>query len=127
MYEWYQTLKSPAFAPPGQIFTPVWVLLYCMIFSSLLLFASSKRTGKTVGYVFFAVQMVLNLLWSPVFFLFRNIAAALVVVILLDVFVLLTIKEFYPKSKTAAFLLLPYFVWILFATYLNFGYLILNK
>jgi len=126
MYEWYQKLNQPPLAPPTQVFTPVWGILYVMIFISFILFVRSKKPNKTAGYLFFSAQIIFNLLWSPVFFFYRNIPCALAVVILLDIFVLLTIKEFSQKTKWAAILLAPYFVWILFATYLNFGYMLLN-
>ena len=126
MYEWYKTLNSPPFAPPANIFAPVWLILYVMIFASVISFALSGNKDKKRGYIYFALQIILNLLWSPVFFFYKSIEGAFVVVILLDIFVFLTIKEFAQKTKWAAILLAPYFVWILFATYLNFGYMLLN-
>ena len=126
MYEWYKTLNSPPFAPPADIFAPVWTLLYTMIFISFILFVCSNKPNKKAGYACFMIQIILNLLWSPVFFFYKSIEGAFVVVVLLDIFVFLTIKEFFQKTKWAALLLAPYFVWILFATYLNFGYMLLN-
>lgn len=124
---WYQTLNRPFLSPPAWIFAPVWTLLYIIIFISLIFYAKSYNTGdKKWGYILFLLQMLVNFAWTPVFFGLKNIAFALAIVILLDTLVLFNIIEFYKKSKTAGFLLIPYFIWVLFATYLNFGYLILN-
>ena len=124
---WYQTLNQPPLTPPSWVFPPVWAALYTTIFLSFVLFAV-KRTNKpkTLGYILFFAQMLLNFIWSPIFFKFNNIETALMVIVLLDITVLLTIKEFYNISKKSAYFLTPYFIWILFATYLNLGILILN-
>jgi tryptophan-rich sensory protein len=68
----------------------------------------------------------LNLAWTPVFFGLKNILAGVVLIVLIDIFTLLTIYKFYFVSKTAAFLLIPYFIWLLYATYLTLGYFVLN-
>jgi tryptophan-rich sensory protein len=81
---------------------------------------------KTFGYVVFAIQLILNLAWSPVFFLMQNIPLALAIVLLLDMAIMLTILEFYSVSKISGLILIPYFIWSLFATYLTLGYLVLN-
>jgi tryptophan-rich sensory protein len=106
----------------------VWTILYILIFISLALFIFAKSDfSKRKGYVLFAIQMLLNLLWSPVFFLMQNIGLALFIIILLDIFVLLTAKNFYKISKPAGILLFPYLLWISFATYLNIAYFVLNN
>ena len=123
---WFDTLIKPPFNPPAWIFTPVWIILYGMIFVSLLLYTIKPARNKMRGYIYFIIQMVLNLAWSPVFFLLHNITLALIIIILMDLFVILTIKRFYTVSKFAGMMLIPYFLWILFATYLNTAFLILN-
>lgn len=130
---WYYSLTKPALAPPNWLFTPVWSVLYILLLVSLIIYISSKdkyghifNEGKRKGYIYFLIQLILNIIWSPVFFGLKNVGLALIVVILLDIFVYLTIKEFYKFSKLSAILLIPYLIWILFATYLNTGYLILN-
>ena len=124
---WYSTLNQPPLTPPSWIFAPAWTALYTMIFISLILFAV-KKTGesKTFGYVLFFAQMLLNIVWSPVFFTFHKIGLALTVIILLDILVYFNIREFYNVSKKSAYFLIPYLIWLLFATYLNFGIFILN-
>lgn len=124
---WFQSLNRPFLSPPAWIFSPMWTFLYITIFISLVFYAkSNKSQDKKWGYTLFILQMLANFAWSPVFFGLKNIPFALAIIILLDVLVLFNIIEFYKKSKPAGFLLIPYFIWILFATYLNFGYLILN-
>ena len=123
---WYNNLIKPHFAPPNEIFTPVWIVLYILIFVALIFYFLPKKQNKESGYLFFGVQLFLNLVWSPVFFLAKSIAGAFLVIILLDIFVILTILKFYSVKKIAGILLIPYLIWILFATYLNGGYLFLN-
>lgn len=125
--EWYATLNKPLLTPPDWIFSPAWIVLYITIFVSLIIFTTTvTRKGKIKGYVLFILQLLLNILWTPVFFVFKNVGLALVIIILLDVLVYFTIKNFYKVSKQAGIILLPYFVWILYATYLNAGIYFLN-
>ena len=123
---WYYNLTKPPLAPPDWIFPPVWSILYFSMLVALLLYLFKPAQNKKLGYIYFAVQLILNLLWTPAFFYLQNIVLALIVIILLDIFVILTIKSFYKVSKISGLILIPYLIWILFATYLNIGYLILN-
>ena len=124
---WYDLLIKPPLTPPAWIFAPVWAILYIMIFVAFAIYAIKPYSGnKSWGYIVFFIQMLLNLCWSPVFFYFHNIGMALAVIIIMDVFVILNIIEFFKVSKTAGLLLIPYFLWILFAIYLNFGFFIQN-
>lgn len=126
-FSWYQTLNQPPLAPPAWIFSPVWIVLYIIMAISLFLFIRKPSLqSKVWGYVLFATQILLNLAWTPAFFGIKNIGLALIIVILLDILVLFNIIEFSKVSKLAGKLLIPYFLWILFATYLNAGILILN-
>ena len=126
-YSWYQTLNQPFLTPPAWVFAPMWTLLYLTMFVSLIFYAKSYKTcDKTWGYVLFFSQILVNFAWSPIFFGLKNIGLALAVVILLDILVLWNIIIFYKNSKPAGLILIPYFLWILFATYLNFGYFVLN-
>lgn len=123
---WYYNLLKPPLNPPDWIFQPVWAILYFTIFISILLYINKPAENKEIGYVYFTLQLIFNLLWTPAFFYLQNIAFALMIIILLDIFVFLTIKKFYLVSKISGLILIPYFIWVLFATYLNIGYLILN-
>ena len=123
---WYYNLTKPPLAPPEWIFLAVWSILYFSMLVALLLYLFKPAQNKKSGYIYFAVQLILNLLWTPAFFYLQNIILALIVIILLDIFVILTIKSFYKVSKISGLILMPYLLWILFATYLNIGYLVLN-
>ena len=123
---WYYNLTKPPLAPPDWIFPTVWSILYFSMLVALLLYLFKPAQNKKSGYIYFAVQLILNLLWTPAFFYLQNIVLALIVIILLDIFVILTIKSFYKVSKISGLILMPYLLWILFATYLNIGYLVLN-
>ena len=123
---WYYNLTNPPLAPPDWIFPPVWSILYFSMLVALLLYLFKPAQNKKSGYIYFAVQLILNLLWAIVFFYLKNMFLALIVIILLDIFVILTIKSFYKISKISGLILIPYLLWILFATYLNIGYLVLN-
>ena len=123
---WYENLVKPPFASPDWVFFPVWIILYITIFVSLVLYTVKPAYDKTLGYIFFCIQMLLNIIWSPAFFVLKNPLLALFIVILLNISIILTIYRFYKVSKTAAIIMIPYLLWTLFATYLNFGYLVLN-
>lgn len=123
---WYYNLTKPPLAPPDWIFPTVWSILYFSMLVALLLYLFKSAQNKKSGYIYFITQLFLNLLWTPAFFYLQNIVLALIVIILLDIFVILTIKSFYKVSKISCLILIPYLVWILFATYLNIGYLVLN-
>lgn len=124
---WFDSLNRPLLAPPSWIFSPVWITLYAMMFFALLLFIFKKtHHSKRNGFIYFTIQLIFNLLWAPAFFGLHNIGLALAIVLLLDFFVILTIKTFLKISKPAGWLLIPYLIWILFATYLNIGYMVLN-
>ena len=123
---WYYNLTKPPLAPPDWIFPPVWSILYFSMLVALLLYLFKPSQNKKSGYIYFIAQLILNFLWTPTFFYLQNIVLALIVIILLDIFVILTIKSFYKVSKISGVILIPYLIWILFATYLNIGYLVLN-
>ncbi len=124
---WYNSLIKPPFAPNDAIFAPVWTILYIAIIISFIIYFLKKQQNKNLGYVYFLIQLILNFLWVPSFFYLKNIVLAFVVIVFLDIFTFLTLKKFYSVSKIAGLILLPYFLWVIFATYLNLGYLILNK
>ena len=124
---WYDTLNKPAFTPPSSVFAPAWTILYIMIFLSFVIFMMAKTSqDKAIGIWLFFTQLLLNFLWSPVFFYWKNISLSLVIIILLLAFLVLTVISFYKISKLSAFLLIPYLLWICYATYLNYGFMVMN-
>ena len=125
--EWFYTLNKPLLNPPAWLFAPVWTILYIMMGLSLVFLIKNGATrSKQKPVILFIIQLVLNLLWVPTFFGNKNILGGLIIIILLSIFILWTIISFYKHSKIAAGLLIPYFLWVLFATYLNYQYYALN-
>lgn len=125
---WFADLKHPPGRPPNWIFGPVWSALYLMIGTSFALIwhHDPERIGKTRATYFFSAQLLLNLLWTPAFFGIHQITLALIIIILMWCSIALTILEFRKLSPLAAKLLIPYLLWVSFATYLNAGYAWLN-
>ena len=125
--EWFDSLNKPYLNPPDWVFMPVWSILYAMIILSLFLFLKGGLyKGKRLPLFFFIAQILLNFSWTPVFFGLQNIFAAFLIIFLMYIFIILTIITFYKYSKISALLLIPYLIWVSFAAYLNFAYLVLN-
>ena len=125
---WYATLNRPSFAPPNWIFGPVWTTLYLLMGVSFYLIWKQgwkKKKIRTAGNYFLA-QLGLNFIWSPIFFGLRTPLIALLVIIAMWILIVMTIKKFYPLSKWAAYLLVPYLLWVSFATILNAAIAVLN-
>lgn len=127
---WYQTIQKPDFTPPGWLFGPVWVTLYTLMGVAVYLICQKKalfkKKLKKNALMFFGIQLVLNALWSIVFFGLNSISGAFIIIILLWLFILLSIIWFFKLSKSAGILLLPYILWVSFATVLNLAILLLN-
>ncbi len=121
---WHAQLIKPVFNPPNWLFGPVWTTLYILMGIALYLAIRNKVEKK--GIILFASQLVLNTLWSIIFFGMHNILLACIEIIILWIFILLTIIEFYKKSKTAAYLMIPYILWVSFASILTLSIYILN-
>lgn len=127
--KWYNSLKKSSLNPPSWVFGVVWPILYIMIISSFVVFirATKTPTFRNKAILLFITQFILNISWSPLFFTYKKICFSLVIILFLVLFVYLTIIEFYKTSPVSAYLLVPYFIWISFATYLNFFVCVNNK
>ena len=124
---WYNTLVKPALSPPNWIFFPVWTLLYVMMGISLYFVWRKGFNNKTKTAIYlFSAQLLLNFLWTFLFFGLKSMLLAFVEIIILWIMILVTILRFYKISKLAAYLLIPYIVWVSFASYLNFSVFLLN-
>lgn len=125
---WYPTLAKPWFTPPPGVIPAVWTVLFTLMGVSLFL---AWRAGLTspefrgAAYAF-AAQFVFNILWSAAFFGLQSPKAGLAVIAMLWILILLTIYRFYPLSREAALLLVPYIAWVSFAAILNYSILLLN-
>jgi len=126
---WYQTIQKPSWNPPNWIFGPVWTTLYVMMGIALFLVwkEDTSEELKKIALALFAVQLTLNFFWSFIFFNQQQPGWALVEIIAMWFFILLTIFAFAQVNKTAAWLLVPYISWVSFAAILNFTIWQLNK
>jgi benzodiazapine receptor len=126
---WYAQLSRPSFTPPDWTFGVVWPALYVIMGISAFLIWNKglKRRKVKIALGIFVLQLVLNGLWTPIFFGLHLIGVALVEIVILWVAILLTILAFWRVSKTAALLLLPYILWVSFAVVLNAGLFLLNR
>jgi len=124
---WYATLSKPSFNPPNWLFGPVWTVLYiAMAVAAWLIWRSPASPTRTLALQVWTAQLILNAMWTPVFFALHQIAAALVVIVLLDLAILALIRITWRPYRTASLLLLPYLAWTTFATALNAAILKLN-
>ncbi len=125
---WYQTLNKPFFTPPNWIFAPVWTILYIMmgIAAGIVWSRGFYHKWVKVALYHFGFQLLLNAAWSIFFFGLQNPLIALLDIIALFILLLFTIKWFKVVNTTAAYLLIPYAIWVAFATALNFGIWQLN-
>jgi tryptophan-rich sensory protein len=124
---WYQFLKKPSFAPPNWLFAPFWALLYIlMAIAAFIIYKNKGRGGAFSVLKFYFFQLILNALWSIIFFGLRNPFLAFIEIIFLWLIILLTLIKFYKVEKIAGLLLLPYLFWVTFATILNFSIWLLN-
>lgn len=125
---WYSNIVKPALNPPGWVFGPVWTLLYILMGVSLYIVWNqvSDTKARKWGIFFWSVQMGLNGLWSILFFTMQRPDLALVDIALLWVSIVVTIKIFYRVSRASAWLLVPYLLWVSFASYLSYSIWVLN-
>ncbi len=125
----YSTINTPPLSPPSILFPIVWTILYILmgISAAIVYTNKDKQYIPVVSALFvYAVSLFFNFWWSILFFNGRFFTFAFVWLLLLDLSVIATIKRYIPISKLAAYLQIPYLVWVLFATYLNLGIAVLN-
>jgi tryptophan-rich sensory protein len=129
MNPWFGSLNKPSWNPPSAVFGPVWTVLYILMGISLwLVWKSDKPTNqKEIAITFFTIQLFLNFWWSLLFFKFHSPALALIDITLLLILIVITMIHFFRISKTASYVLIPYVLWVAFASALNYSIWILNK
>ncbi|OGO01630.1 MAG: TspO protein [Chloroflexi bacterium RBG_13_52_14] len=126
---WYAGLKKPAFVPPNSAFAPIWISLYLMM-SIAVYFVWREglhEEGVELAFTIFWIQLLLNVLWTVVFFGLKSLFGGLVVILLLWVAILVSIIEFFGVSPMAGALLIPYIVWVSIAANLNVRLWLLNR
>lgn len=117
---WYDSLVKPSFTPPAWVFGPVWTLLYLlMAVSAWLVWSGQMRHPVRIPLAVFFSQLVLNVLWSALFFARKNPGWALAEIVVLWISILATVALFWTVSRPAAILLAPYALWVLYAMILN--------
>lgn len=125
---WYEAINKPTWTPPNAIFGPVWTILYTLMGISLYLFWKSEKKVEVSkrGFILFFSQLALNTVWSILFFGLKNPLLALADIAVLWVLILMTILHFRKVNKLSAYLLIPYLLWVTFASLLNFAVWMLN-
>jgi len=128
LQNWYESLQKPAFTPPRNVFGPVWSALYGMMaVAAWLVWRRHTLTGARTPLFLFGIQLVLNVLWSYLFFGARAPGLALVEIVLLWIAIGATTLSFRAYSGLAAALMLPYWAWVTYAAVLNFSIYMLNR
>ncbi|MDD3174153.1 MAG: tryptophan-rich sensory protein [Herbinix sp.] len=124
----YKSLTLPPYSPPGWLFGVVWPILYILMgIAAYLIFISvSELADKRKALITYAAQLLVNFSWSIIFFRFQEYGLAVVVLALLLLLVTLTIMYFYDLNRLSACLLIPYYLWLIYAFYLNTGVFVLN-
>jgi translocator protein len=125
---WYLHLNKPFFSPPNFVFAPVWTTLYALmgISIALILMSKAKKSDKNYLLAVFLLQLFLNFLWSIIFFGMHEPLAAFVEIVFMWGTILWLIIRFRKYSKQASYLLIPYLLWVSFASLLNLMVAILN-
>ncbi len=126
---WYATLQKPSFTPPNWLFAPVWTTLFVLMGISAFLVWRKGLNDKQVriSLSIFGAQLILNILWSIMFFGLKSPLVGFIEISILWLAILFTILKFFKISKTAGILLIPYILWVSFAAILNISIMILNS
>jgi benzodiazapine receptor len=116
---WYQTLDKPSWNPPDWLFGPAWTILYVLMGIACFLIWKSNSPDKKRLLTFYGLQLFINGIWSPAFFGLQNPLLGLVIIIPLWALILVCVLQFRKASEAASFLMIPYLLWVTFATSLN--------
>lgn len=122
---WYARLKKPAFSPPNWLFGPVWTILYAL--QGIAAYLVFQHADNEPAFACFIFQLVLNAIWTPLFFGAKRIGAALAEIILMLIFIIITTVLFFTVTAIAGWLMIPYVAWVSFATALNYKIWELNR
>jgi len=123
----YTSFVKPPLSPPGWLFGIIWPVLYLLMsIAAYIIYQTPQTLERKEATTIYWIQLFVNFLWPIVFFRFEWYWIAVGIIILLDILVLITTLRFYKINKAAGYLMIPYLLWILFATYLNIGIAVLN-
>lgn len=123
----YSTLIKPPFAPPSILFPIVWTILYILMGISSYMIYESYSDDRNSALSVYLFQLFINFIWPIFFFLLGYRFIALIIILILLISIIYMIIKFYKINRTAAYLQIPYLIWVSFATYLNYAFYILNK
>ena len=122
----YNTLNKPPLSPPSIVFSILWPIFYLLMGISIYIIMQSKRKLKKNARIIYYIQLITNVLWVPIFFGFKEYFFSFLWILMLIVLVITIISIFYKISKKSAYIQIPYLLWLLFVSYLNFGVFVLN-
>ena len=126
--DWYERLAKPPWRPPNWLFGPAWAILYLTIaVSGWLVWRTAGLAGAVLPLAIYLVQLVLNAAWTPIFFGLHRTDLAFIEIVVLWLSIVATMATFHPVNAAAAWLLLPYLLWVTFAAALNFTVWRLNR
>ena len=124
---WYLTLVKPSWNPPSWVFGPVWTTLYLLMgIAASLVWSRRSLPGAKLALWFYGIQLALNALWSILFFGLKNPLLSFVEIIILIIFIIVTTVLFWKINPWAGVLMIPYIIWVSFASYLNYSIWQLN-
>lgn len=121
----YNDLIKPPLSPPGIVFPIAWTIIYLLIGISYTLLKEKREVPKETKQLYY-IQLIFNYLWTFIFFVFKLRLLSVLWIIILDVLVIVMTYQFYKQNKLSGILLIPYVLWLLFATYLNISIYFLN-
>lgn len=121
----YNYLVNPPLSPPSYLFPIVWNILYLLIGISYYIYRKNNNDDSLTIKLYY-IQLILNYLWSIIFFTLKLRTLAVIWIIVLAITIIYLIIRFYKEERTSFYLLIPYILWVLFATYLNIGIVVLN-
>lgn len=121
----YKTLVKPPLSPPSILFPIIWTIIYILMGISYYLFKKNSYNNKLESIIYY-IQLLINLSWSIIFFTLKLRFFSIIWILILIIFIYLLITLFKQQNKTSAYLLIPYLIWCIFATYLNIGIYLLN-
>ena len=126
--DWYMSINKAPWNPPSWVFGPVWTILYIMIAVSgwLVYNSDAPRRKKRTALIVYGFQLFFNLIWTFFFFTLKNPILGAIDIIVLLIVIAINIRVFLPLSRAAAYLLIPYFIWVLYATTLNIAIVFMN-
>ena len=125
-FYWLISLKKPIFSPPNYLFSPIWTILYILIAISFWKIWITKNHDKKSAYICFFIHLFFNFSWTFFFFFLKSPSLSFIDIIFINLTLGITLYYFWKISKIAALLLIPYWIWIVYATYINAGYWVLN-